>query len=193
MLDDLDTMIPPVRTDPVWGRARSGPVPPEGQNGPGPRLAVLDWTGLVWTSPNRIIFINFKVDRKLKKWDCNPCNPNPVVSGEWWVVRGEMCMVTCEWQDESICWLGISVTPSVFGLIVPDSTGPKQSRPVQSRSRKIGDWSDPGPNISWTGPGLDCTVPVRTDPLLDWWNHCLDKTTDQSWNVLESWIHWTVG
>ena len=55
-------MIPPVRTDPVWGRAQSGPVPPEGQTGPGLRLAVLDWTGLVWTSPNRIIFINFKVD-----------------------------------------------------------------------------------------------------------------------------------
>jgi len=57
-------MIPPVRTDPVWGRAQSGPVPPEGWTGPGPRLAVLDWTGLVWTSPNRIIFINFKVDPK---------------------------------------------------------------------------------------------------------------------------------
>jgi len=58
------SMIPPVRTDPVWGRAQSGPVPPEGQTGPGPGLAVLDWTGLVWTSPNRIIFINFKVDPK---------------------------------------------------------------------------------------------------------------------------------
>jgi hypothetical protein len=62
-----DPMIPPVRTDPVWGRAWSGPVPPEGRTGLGPRLAVLDWTGLVWTSPNRIILINFKVDRKLKK------------------------------------------------------------------------------------------------------------------------------
>ena len=50
----VNPMIPPVRTDPVWGRARSGPVPPEGQTGPSPRLAVLDWTGLVWTSPNRI-------------------------------------------------------------------------------------------------------------------------------------------
>jgi len=60
-------MIPPVRTDPVWSRAWSGPVSPEGRTGPGPRLAVLDWTGLVWTSPNGIIFINFKVDRKLKK------------------------------------------------------------------------------------------------------------------------------
>jgi hypothetical protein len=60
-------MIPPVRTDPVWGKAWSSPVLPEGRTGPGPRLAVLDWTGLVWTSPNGIIFINFKVDRKLKK------------------------------------------------------------------------------------------------------------------------------
>jgi len=57
-------MIPPVRTDPVWGRAQSGPVPPEGRTGPGPILAVLDWTGLVRTGPNRIIFINFKVDPK---------------------------------------------------------------------------------------------------------------------------------
>jgi len=57
-------MIPPVRTDPVWGRAQSGPVPPEGQTLPGPRLAVLSWTGLVWTSPNRLIFINFTRDPK---------------------------------------------------------------------------------------------------------------------------------
>ena len=64
MWRDRSPMIPPVRTDPVWGRAQSGPVPPEGRTGPGPGLAVLDWTGLVWTSPNRIIFINFKVDPK---------------------------------------------------------------------------------------------------------------------------------
>ena len=55
-------MIPHVRKDPVWGGAQSGPVPEEGQTGPGTRLAVLDWTGLVWTSPNRIIYITFKVD-----------------------------------------------------------------------------------------------------------------------------------
>jgi len=55
-------MIPPVRTDLVWGRVQSSPVPPEGRTAPSPRLAVLDWTGLVWTSPNRIILINFKVD-----------------------------------------------------------------------------------------------------------------------------------
>jgi hypothetical protein len=60
----VTAMITPVRTDPVWGRAQSGPILPEGRTGPGPRLAVLDWTGLVWTSPNRIIFINFKVDPK---------------------------------------------------------------------------------------------------------------------------------
>jgi len=66
-----------VRTDPVWGTAWSGPVSPEGRTGPGPGLAVWDWTGLVWTSPNGIIFINFKVDQKLQKWDSNPCNLNP--------------------------------------------------------------------------------------------------------------------
>jgi len=57
-------MIPPVWTEPLWGWAQSGPVPPEGRTGPGPRMALLDWTGLVWTSPNSIIFINFKVDPK---------------------------------------------------------------------------------------------------------------------------------
>jgi hypothetical protein len=57
-------MIPPVRTDPVWGRAQSGTVQPDGRTGPGPSLAVLDLTGLVWTSPNGIIFVNFKVDLK---------------------------------------------------------------------------------------------------------------------------------
>jgi len=61
------SMIPPVQTDPVRGRAWSCQVSPEGRTGQGPRLAVLDWTGLVWTSPNGIIFINFKVDHKLKK------------------------------------------------------------------------------------------------------------------------------
>jgi hypothetical protein len=25
------------------------------------------------------------------------------MSGKWKVVRGEMCIVTCEWQDESTC------------------------------------------------------------------------------------------
>jgi len=37
---------PPVRTDAVWGRAQSGPVPPEGRTGPGYRLAVLGLDGL---------------------------------------------------------------------------------------------------------------------------------------------------
>jgi hypothetical protein len=70
-------MIPLVQTDLVRSRAWSGPVSLEGRTGPGPRLAVLDWTGLVWTSPNRIIFINFKVDRKLNKWDSNDLEPEP--------------------------------------------------------------------------------------------------------------------
>jgi len=58
------SMIPPVQTDRVWGRAQSGPIQPEGWTGPGPRLAVVDWTSLVWTGPNRVVFINFKVVRK---------------------------------------------------------------------------------------------------------------------------------
>jgi len=48
-------MIPPVRTDPVWGRAQHGPVQPLGRTGPSPRLAVWDWTGLVWTSPHPLV------------------------------------------------------------------------------------------------------------------------------------------
>jgi len=43
-------MIPPVRTDPVRGRDQYGPVQSLGCTGPSPRLAVWDWTGLVWTS-----------------------------------------------------------------------------------------------------------------------------------------------
>jgi len=83
-----------------------------------------------------------------------------------------MCMVTYNWQDESICWLGRSVTPNVFGPIRPIWTGPKQSRPAQSGSGTTGDSSDPHPKISWTGPGLDWPVPVRTEQLLNWWNDC---------------------
>jgi len=48
------SMIPPVRTDPVCGRAQYGPVQPLGRTGPSPRLAVWDWTGLVWTSPHTL-------------------------------------------------------------------------------------------------------------------------------------------
>jgi len=47
-------MIPPVRTDPVWGRAQYGPVQPLGRTGPSLRLVVWDWTGLVWTSPHTL-------------------------------------------------------------------------------------------------------------------------------------------
>jgi hypothetical protein len=60
------TMIPLVWMDPVWGRAQTGPVQLVGYTGPSPTLAVLDWTGLVWTGLNRVVFINFKVDRKTK-------------------------------------------------------------------------------------------------------------------------------
>jgi len=45
------TVFSPVRTDPVWGRAQYGPVKPERHTGPDHKQAVLDWTGLVWTSP----------------------------------------------------------------------------------------------------------------------------------------------
>jgi len=47
-------MNPPVRTDRVWGRAQSSPVQPEGWTGLDHRLPVLDWTGLVWTSPHTL-------------------------------------------------------------------------------------------------------------------------------------------
>ena len=60
-------MIPPVRTDPVWGRAQSGPVPPEGRTGLGPRLAVLDWTGLVWTDPFTHIILSLLFSQVLPK------------------------------------------------------------------------------------------------------------------------------
>jgi len=61
------SMIPPVRTDPVWGRAQSGPVPPEGRTGLSPRLAVLDWTGLVWTDPFTHIIVSLLFSQVLPK------------------------------------------------------------------------------------------------------------------------------
>ena len=60
-------MIPPVRMDPVWGRAQSGPVPLEGRTGLGPRLAVLDWTGLVWTDPCTHIILSLIFSQVLPK------------------------------------------------------------------------------------------------------------------------------
>jgi hypothetical protein len=65
--DDGEAMIPPVRTDPVWGRAQSGPVPPEGRTGLSPRLAVLDWTGLVWTDPFTHIIVSLLFSQVLPK------------------------------------------------------------------------------------------------------------------------------
>jgi len=47
------TMIPPIRTDPVWCKAQPSPVQMEGWTGLDHRLPVLDWTGLVWTSPGQ--------------------------------------------------------------------------------------------------------------------------------------------
>jgi len=45
------TVFSPVQRDPVLGRARYSPVLPECQTGPDPKQEVLDWTGLVRTSP----------------------------------------------------------------------------------------------------------------------------------------------
>jgi len=94
-----------------------------------------------------------------------PKHTKRVVSGKWQVASGKWLGVRCAWWlvnrkmnlpvwvyvYDSICWLSVSVTPSVYGLIRPEWTGPKQSRPVESRSRKIKDWSDPGPKITRTG------------------------------------------
>jgi hypothetical protein len=31
------------------------------------------------------------------------CEVPTIVSSKWQVLRGEMCIVTCEWQDEYMC------------------------------------------------------------------------------------------
>jgi len=62
-------MIPPVRTDPVCGRAQSSPVPLEGRTGLGPRLEVLDWTGLVWTDPFMHIILSLLFTKFYRKYD----------------------------------------------------------------------------------------------------------------------------
>ena len=72
---------------------------------------------------------------------------------------------------ECICWLSVSVAPSVLGPIRPKWTGPKRSRPFPTRPRKFGDRFDPSTKFSLTRPRLDWTVPVWTGPLLDWWDH----------------------
>ena len=54
---EIQTMSPPVRTDPVWGRAQSSPVQTEGWTGLDHRLPVLDWMGLVWTSPHTLTIL----------------------------------------------------------------------------------------------------------------------------------------
>jgi len=50
------SMIPPVRTVPVWGWAQSSPAQLEGWTGLDQRLPVLDWTGSVWTGPHTYKF-----------------------------------------------------------------------------------------------------------------------------------------
>jgi hypothetical protein len=60
-------MIPPVRTDPVWGRAQYDPVQPLGRTGPSPRLAVWDWTDLVWSSPRTLAIATLFLSQVLLK------------------------------------------------------------------------------------------------------------------------------
>ena len=64
---------------------------------------------------------------------------------------------------------GPNPVPTLTLDTVRDRSGPSS---VQSVS--IWDRSNPSLKISWTGPGLDWTVPVWTDPLLDWWNHWIE-------------------
>ena len=60
-------MIPPVQTIPVRGRAQSSPVKWEGRTGLIHRLAVLDWTGLVWTDPFMHIIVTLLFGQVLLK------------------------------------------------------------------------------------------------------------------------------
>jgi len=59
-----NSMIPPVQTDPVWGRAQSGPVPPEGQTGTG--SLGLDGLGLDQSKQDNIYQFQSRSE-KLKK------------------------------------------------------------------------------------------------------------------------------
>jgi hypothetical protein len=53
--------------DLIWGMASSSSVQQEGLTALRTRLAIVDWTGLVWTGPNTVVFINSKVDQKTKE------------------------------------------------------------------------------------------------------------------------------
>jgi hypothetical protein len=62
-------MIPPVRMDPVGGRAQFSPGQPVGLTGPSPTLAVWDWMGLIWTSPHMLaISTSFLCQLPLTTW-----------------------------------------------------------------------------------------------------------------------------
>jgi len=62
-------MIPPVWTDPVCGRAQSSPVPLEGWTGLGPRPAVLNRTGLIWTDPFTHIILSLLFTKFYRKYE----------------------------------------------------------------------------------------------------------------------------
>jgi len=118
-------------------------------------------------------------------------------SGDWWVAHSRWWGVRRAWRlangkmslhvwfyvYESVCWPSISVTPSIFGPIRPNWTGPKRFRPVQSRSRKIGDRSEPGLKISRNGLHWTWTDLVRTGQLLDWWNHFKRPAYRTNWII----------
>jgi len=115
-----------------------------------------------------------------------------MASGEWWVGSGKWWVVRCAWRlandkwaiiYESICWLSMKVTPGIFEPIRPEWTGPKQSMLVQSMSRKIGDWSEPGQKFL----GLDWTGLARTrSGLLNCWTAGIIDRCRQSQSVHRS-------
>jgi len=152
-------MIPPVRTDPVWGRAQYGSVQLLGGTGLSPRLVVRDWTGLIWTSPHMLsISTLFLSQVPLNTWLILTFNTAHL----WILTLGEIVTVLSVYLVPSRHISPIK-RPIQWKNTLNLDTVLDWSKSVQASSvqvQKSGDWSDPSPKITLTwlafcGPGLD--------------------------------------
>ena len=167
-------MIPPVRTDPVWGRAQYGPVQPLVRTGPSPRLAVWDWMGLVWTSPHTLaISTSFLSQVPLKTWLILTF----ITAHLWIPTLGEIMTVVSAYLVPSryipptkrpIQWKNTVNLDTVldWSNSVQASSVQVQKKwgLVRSRSKNYSDWI----GLDLDGPGLDWSNAGLVESLILW-------------------------
>ena len=169
----LKSMIPPVWTDPVWGRAQYGPVQPLGRTGPSPRLAVSDSTGLVWTSLHTLAILTLFLSQvPLKTWLILTF----ITAHLWIPTMGEIMTVLSvylvpsryispikrpiQWKNTLNLDTVLDWSKSVQASSVQVQ---KEWGSVRSRSKDYSDWI----GLDLDGPGVDWSNAELVESLLE--------------------------